>query len=235
MGLSSRLNTIEWEPIQEQLFARGFSVIDKLCSRSECDELIAGYGADENFRKTVIMDRHNFGRGEYKYFASPLPKYVQELRHSLYSPLAIIANDWAEKLKRVGRWPQGHADFLHDCAAAGQIKPTPLMLLYGQGDYNRLHQDLYGEVYFPFQVIVLLSEPEQDFVGGDLVLTEHYPRMQSRPHVPKLAKGSAVIIPTKERPIPGVRGWRQAQMRHGVSEILQGQRFTLGIIFHDAA
>ena len=235
MSVSSRVKTIEWDSVEADLLARGYSVIDDLCSNSECDSLVAGYDKDDQFRKTVVMGRHNFGRGEYKYFANPLPVIVQDLRQSLFQPLAKIANDWADKFARSDRWPESHGEFLQNCLAVGQVKPTPLMLRYGEGDYNRLHQDMYGEVYFPFQVIVLLSEPEQDFFGGDLVLLENYPRMQSRPHVPKLAKGSAVIIPTKERPIPGVRGWRQAKMRHGVSEIVKGQRYTLGIIFHDAA
>jgi hypothetical protein len=224
---------IEWDVIEEQLLARGFSVLEGLCSSLECDELIACYNHEETFRKTVVMARHNFGSGEYKYFASPLPSVVQNLRLGLYSPLAKIANDWAQKLAKAERWPASYSKFSERCKAAGQVKPTPLMLRYGPGDYNRLHQDIYGEVYFPFQVIVLLSEPQQDFVGGDLVLVENCPRQQSRPHVPTLRKGAAVIIPTRERPIPGARGWRQAQIRHGVSEIVSGQRITLGIIFHD--
>jgi hypothetical protein len=226
---------IEWGLIETQLLARGFSVIEGLCSPAQCDELVAGYSVDQKFRKTVVMARHNFGSGEYKYFASPLPEIVQGLRQTLYQPLAQIANDWADKFAKAERWPASYDKFSERCKAAGQVKPTPLMLRYGPGDYNRLHQDIYGEVYFPFQVIVLLSEPQQDFVGGDLVLVENYPRLQSRAHVPKLEKGSAVIIPTRERPIPGARGWRQAQMRHGVSEIIDGQRFTLGIIFHDGS
>ncbi len=235
MGVSRVTKVIAWNTVEADLLTRGYSVIDGLCTHEECDELLSAYANDLVFRKTVVMARHNFGSGEYKYFAYPLPRLVQQLRETLFQPLAKIANDWAEKFARTNRWPEDYDKFLQECAAAHQVKPTPLMLRYGQGDYNRLHQDIYGEVYFPFQVIVLLSEPELDFVGGDLVLIENYPRMQSRPHVPQLVKGSAVIIPSKERPIPGVRGWRQAQMRHGVSEIVKGQRYTLGIIFHDAA
>jgi hypothetical protein len=235
VSVSSVAKVIEWNALETDLLDRGYSVIDGLCSPQECDELLAGYSVDTLFRKTVVMARHNFGSGEYKYFAYPLPGIVQQIRETLFQPLAKIANDWADKFARAYRWPEDYGKFLQECAIANQVKPTPLMLRYGQGDYNRLHQDMYGEVYFPFQVIVLLSEPQLDFEGGDLVLMENYPRMQSRPHVPKLRKGSAVIIPSKERPIPGVRGWRQAQMRHGVSEIVKGQRYTLGIIFHDAA
>ena len=226
--------TIEWDSIEAQLLKRGFGVIDGLCSPAQCDDLVASYAIDKNIRKTVVMARHNFGRGEYKYFANPLPAVVQNLRQSLFPPLAQIANDWATKFNSTERWPESYSEFLQLCSEVGQTKPTPLMLRYREGDYNRLHQDIYGEVYFPFQVIVLLSDAGQDFVGGDLVLVENYPRMQSRPHVPKLQKGAAVIIPTKERPIPGARAWRKAQMRHGVSEIIQGERFTLGIIFHNA-
>jgi len=235
LASEGRTAQFDWGSIEGELLADGYSVLNGLCSPVECDELVASYDTNGQFRKTVIMGRQNFGKGEYKYFSYPLPSLIENLRKNLYTPLAYIANDWAEKFAISTRWPVGHEELLRGCAGAGQVKPTPLMLRYGPGDYNRMHQDMYGDVYFPFQVIVLLSEPQGDFEGGDLVLLENYPRMQSRPHVPKLAKGAAVIIPTKERPIAGVRGWRKAQMRHGVSEIRQGQRYTLGIIFHDAA
>ncbi len=227
--------SLDWSSIENQLLCRGFSVIDELLSHTECDQLMASYKEDVQFRKTVVMDRHNFGQGEYRYFARPLPTLVNELRHALYPPLAIIANDWYKKLGRQERWPDAYQQFIKRCESVGQTKPTPLLLRYLVGDYNRLHQDIYGEVYFPFQVIILLSEKGKDFDGGDLVLVENYPRMQSRPHVAKLEKGTAVIIPTRERPIPGKRGWRQASVRHGVAEIIWGERMTLGIIFHDAA
>lgn len=234
MNLSENVDVLDWRLIGDELLKRGYSVIEGLCGEDDCRELLNFYLQEGLFRKTVNMSRHNFGSGEYKYFSYPLPDKVQLLRESFYSPLAAIANEWSALLEDDMRWPLAHSEFLNQCSSKGQIKPTPLMLQYNSGDYNRLHQDMYGEVYFPFQLIILLSDPTTDFRGGDLVLVENYPRMQSRPHLPKLAKGSAVILPTQLRPIPGARGWRKAKMRHGVTEILAGQRNTLGIIFHDA-
>jgi hypothetical protein len=192
-------------------------------------------GAADRFRSTVTMTRHGFGSGEYKYMAHPLPDLVQNLREQLYRPLCGVANDWAERLRSPRRWPDRHAAFVDICAAAGQRRPTPLLLRYGPGDYNRLHQDLYGEVYFPFQAIVLLDAPQRDFDGGELILVESRPRMQSRPVVIPLARGDAAIIPVRERPIRSSRGWSKAIVRHGVAEIRRGARRTLGVIFHDAA
>jgi hypothetical protein len=214
----------------------GYAVIHTLINDAACAALASLYdGAAVRFRSTVTMARHGFGRGEYKYLARPLPDIVQNLREGLYGPLCGVANDWAERLRTARRWPDHHAEFAAACAAAGQRKPTPLLLRYGPGDYNRLHQDLYGEVYFPFQVIVLLDAPQRDFEGGELILVESRPRMQSRPVVIPLARGDAAIIPVRERPVRSSRSWSRAIVRHGVAEIRRGARRTLGVIFHDAA
>lgn len=234
MNFEKRFSNLDWDALSSGLLERGYGVIDELFSDSECENLREQYDQPKLFRKTVNMARHNFGNGEYKYFAYPLPKLVQQIRFNFYEPLAKLANEWAKLFGDAEVWPDQHQKFLDQCAREGQSKATPLMLKYIKGDYNRLHQDLYGDVFFPFQVIILLSEPEVVFSGGDLILVENTPRMQSRPHLPKLKKGSAVIVPTQERPIPGARGWRRAKMRHGVTELLAGERITLGIIFHDA-
>jgi hypothetical protein len=223
------------EVLRAELDQCGYAVIHSLVDHRACAALASMYdGAADRFRSTVIMTRHGFGRGEYKYMARPLPDLVQNLREQLYAPLRGVANDWAERLRSPRRWPDHHAAFVDICAAAGQRRPTPLLLRYGPGDYNRLHQDLYGEVYFPFQAIVLLDAPQRDFEGGELILVESRPRMQSRPVVIPLAQGDAAIVPVRERPIRGSRGWSKAIVRHGVAEIRRGARRTLGVIFHDA-
>lgn len=234
MSLQQQLQHCDWNALEENLLRHGYAVVDDLLSDAECSLLLECYSDQACFRKTVNMARHNFGNGEYKYFSYPLPELVQQLRTGFYPPLAKIANQWSSLFAEPVCWTENHEEFLKHCQQSGQHKATPLMLKYTAGDYNRLHQDLYGEVYFPFQLILLLSDPGADFEGGNLVLVENYPRMQSRPHVPILQKGSAVIIPTQERPVPGARGWRRAKMRHGVSDIRRGERYTLGIIFHDA-
>jgi hypothetical protein len=214
----------------------GFAVIPGLFDAETCDRAAAMYDDPAvAFRSTVVMGRHGFGRGEYRYFDRPLPALVQGLRETLYPPLAAIGNLWAERLGAAHRWPGEHGELSAQCAAAGQTRPTPLLLTYGPGDYNRLHQDLYGELAFPLQVVVLLDAPGRDFTGGELVLTEGRARMQSRPMVVPLGKGDAVVIPVRERPVQSARGWARATLRHGVSEIRSGRRRTLGIIFHDAA
>ncbi len=214
----------------------GYALIPGLLDAAARAELEAIWEADDGgFRKTVVMGRHGYGQGEYRYFARPLPGVVQQLRDMLYLPLAGIANTWAERLGSSRRWPSTHAELVAECAAVGQTRPTPLMLRYGPGDYNRLHQDIYGELVFPLQVVILLDAPGEDFTGGELVLSEGRARMQSRPIVVPLAQGDAVVIPVRERPIQGARGWAKATMRHGVGEIRSGLRRTLGIIFHDAA
>jgi hypothetical protein len=200
----------------------------------QCAALAQTYASDAPFRSRVVMARHGFGRGEYKYFAYPLPEPVAVLRAAFYPPLAEIANRWNEAMAIDLRYPQEHASYLARCRKAGQTKPTPLLLQYGAGDYNCLHQDLYGEHVFPLQVTLLLSRPGEDFTGGEFVLTEQRPRMQSRAEVVPLAQGEAVIFPVHHRPVRGTRGIYRVNMRHGVSRLRSGHRHTLGIIFHDA-
>ena len=229
------LDDLDWTAIEADLDAHGCAVLPGLLAPDDCAALAGCYERDELFRSRVVMARHGYGQGEYRYFAYPLPAAVERLRRGLYPHLAAIANRWAEALGRPTRFPAGHAAYLDACHAAGQVKPTPLVLRYGPGDYNRLHQDLYGELVFPLQATVLLSRPGQDFTGGEFVLTEQRARMQSRPEVVPLAQGDAVIFPVRERPIPGPRGVSRAVMRHGVSRLRSGTRHTLGVIFHDAA
>src|ERR1700722_7856328 len=214
----------------------GFAMIPPLVDGRTCAELAQLYGAGaERFRSTVTMARHGFGQGEYKYFARPLPPPVTALREALYERLAPIANSWAERLGQDPAWPASHEALAVLCAEAGQTRPTPLLLRYGPGDYNCLHQDLYGAIHFPLQVVLLLDRPGIDFYGGELILVEQRPRRQSRPVVVPLTQGALAVIPVKERPVLSVRGTSRVQMRHGVSTIHRGLRRTLGLIFHDAA
>ncbi len=229
-----RLAGPDWRRIGEALDAHGCAVIGGLLSGDECAALARSYPDDALFRSRVVMARHGFGRGEYKYFAHPLPDIVATLRAALYPPLAEIANRWNTALAIDARYPAAHAEFLDRCHAAGQTKPTPLLLAYGEGDYNCLHQDLYGEHVFPLQVTVLLSEPGGDFTGGEFVLTEQRPRMQSRAEVVPLGRGDGAIFPVHRRPVQGSRGTYGVKLRHGVSRVRSGHRHTLGIIFHDA-
>jgi hypothetical protein len=224
----------DWRRAEEELDAAGCAVLPGLLSAAECREVASLYGDDSHFRSRVVMSRHGFGRGEYKYFARPLPPLVAELRASLYPRLAPVANRWNEALGNAARFPATHAEFLERCRAAGQTRPTPLLLRYGPGDYNCLHQDLYGENVFPLQVAILLSRPGVDFTGGELVLTEQRPRMQSRVEVPPFSQGGGIAFAVNERPVRGARGFYRVRMRHGVSRLRSGERFTLGIIFHDA-
>jgi uncharacterized protein len=216
------------------LEASGHGVIGRLLSARECAAISALYDQPERFRSKVVMARHGYGRGEYQYFANPLPERVLELRRSLYPLLVPVANRWAESLRKPDRFPERLEAYLQRCHAGGQTRPTPLLLRYGPGDFNCLHQDLYGSLSFPFQVAVLLSKPEVDFTGGEFVLTQQRPRMQSRVDVVPLQQGDAVAFAVNERPVQGTRGVYRARMRHGVSEVRSGQRTTLGIIFHDA-
>lgn len=219
----------------EALDAQGAAIIERLLPPDQCAALAAMYRDDALFRSRIDMARHGFGRGEYKYFAYPLPEPVARLRTALYAELAPIANRWHEAMAIATRFPADHASFLARCHAAGQTRPTPLLLQYGPGDYNCLHQDLYGEQVFPLQVVVLLSAPERDFTGGEFVMTEQRPRMQSRPMVLPLRQGDAAVIAVHQRPVQGARASHRVNLRHGVSELRSGQRHTLGIVFHDAA
>ena len=221
--------------MEADLNAYGYATTRPLLTPTQCEQLARGYEADPSaFRSQVIMARHGFGRGEYKYYASPLPKMVQELRKSFYPKLAAIANRWEEMAGRSGEYAPAHDDFLARCHALGQTRPTPLLLKYGPGDYNCLHQDLYGELAFPLQVAFLLSAPRKDFSGGEFVLVEQRPRTQSRVEVVPLSQGEGVIFAVNQRPAQGTRGTYRVTMRHGVSRLRSGERFTLGIIFHDS-
>jgi hypothetical protein len=219
---------------EQDLDARGCAVIERLITPAQCDELAALYPAASGFRSRVVMARHGFGQGEYKYFSYPLPGLVARLRTSLYPQLAPIANRWNAAMGLEARFPEKHAQFLRRCHAAGQRRPTPLLLQYGAGDYNCLHQDLYGEHVFPLQLTILLSEPGKDFTGGEFVMTEQRPRMQSRAEVVPLGKGDAVVFAVHHRPVQGTRGVYRVNLRHGVSRVRSGRRHTAGIIFHDA-
>lgn len=232
--VETRVAGLDWPRIDADLAERGCAVTGPLLTRSECEELAAGYDADEQFRSRVVMARHGFGRGEYKYYGYPLPAVIAVLRPALYRGLAPIANQWNEALDGKAAYPADHDAYLRRCHQAGQKRPTPLLLRYVAGDYNCLHQDLYGDLYFPLQVAFLLSRPGQDFSGGEFVLTEQRPRMQSRAEVVPLEQGQGVIFAVNQRPMQGTRGFYRVSMRHGVSRLRSGQRFTLGVIFHDA-
>jgi len=232
--VDARVQRIDASALDGDLEAQGWSVLPDLLSSAECDHVASLYGQDEGFRSRVVMARHGFGKGEYRYFSYPLPPLVQALRAALYPRLAPLANRWHERMGMSVRFPAGHAEFIARCAASGQARPTPLLLQYGSGDYNCLHQDLYSEHVFPLQLAVLLSEPGTDFGGGEFVLTEQRPRMQTRAAVVPLAKGDAVVFAVNSRPVRGTRGDYRVKMRHGVSKISEGHRHTLGIIFHDA-
>jgi hypothetical protein len=233
-AIGARVNALDWPVLGADLDRYGCAVTGPLLNANECAALAARYPQDGLFRSRVIMARHGFGRGEYKYFSYPLPELIQELRSSLYPALAEVANRWNEAMDIAVRFPAVHEDYLKRCHKAGQGRPTPLLLQYGPGDYNCLHQDLYGEHAFPLQATVLLSDPGKDFSGGEFVLTEQRPRMQSRAEVVPLRQGEAVIFPVHHRPVQGTRGVYRVNMRHGVSRIREGRRHTLGVIFHDA-
>jgi len=234
-ALAERVQAIDWAAVARELDAQGAARIERLLMPGECTGLAALYAHDAHFRSRVVMARHGFGRGEYRYFRYPLPAPIAELREAFYAPLAPIANRWHDALGIAVRFPATHAEFIARCHAAGQVEPTPLLLQYGAGDYNCLHQDLYGEHVFPLQVVLLLSEPGRDFDGGEFVMTEQRPRMQSRPIVLTLRQGDAAVIAVQHRPVQGTRGIYRVNMRHGVSRLLSGHRHTAGIIFHDAA
>jgi uncharacterized protein len=225
----------DWAQAHDDLNRDGVTRIPGLLDASDCAAMQACYGDSERFRSRIVMQRHGFGRGEYQYFRDPLPARVQQLRQALYPHLAPVANRWAEQLRQPQRFPAAHAEFRAHCHAAGQKRLTPLLLRYTAGDYNCLHQDLYGPLVFPLQLVVLLNEPGSDFDGGELVLVEQRPRMQSRPQVVPLRRGDAAIFAVNHRPVTGTRGAYRVALRHGVSKLHRGERYTLGIIFHDAA
>jgi len=227
------VNRLDWDGIAAELDRQGWAIVPAFLAAAECERMTALYDVEEGFRKQVIMARHGYGSGEYRYFAYPLPALVAGLRAGLYPRLAPIANRWHQRMNIGVRFPDDHADFIARCHAGGQLRPTPLMLRYGAGDYNCLHQDLYGEHVFPLQAAILLSAPDA-FTGGEFILTEQRPRMQSRAEVVPLAQGDAVIFAVNQRPVQGARGSYRVTMRHGVATVRSGRRHTLGIIFHDA-
>ena len=233
-SIVDRIEAFDWKGISRGMDERGSAIVEGLLSPDECRSLAALYAKEDAFRSRVVMERHGFGRGEYKYFAYPLPNIMFGLRSALYSRLVPIANRWNDAMGIAVRYPEKHADFLARCHAAGQVRPTPLLLKYGADDYNCLHQDLYGAHVFPLQVAILLSEPAADFTGGEFVITEQRPRMQSRPEVIPLCQGDAVIFAVQHRPVQGKRGVYRVNLRHGVSRVRSGTRLTAGVIFHDA-
>jgi hypothetical protein len=233
--VEARVQSIDWTRVSDSLDGYGFATFEQLLTAGECNELASLYVDDNRFRSKVVMARHGFGRGEYKYFTYPLPEPIARLRTSLYPQLAEVANRWNAAMGVDVRFPSDHAAFLERCHEAGQKRATPLLLQYVAGDYNCLHQDLYGAHVFPLQVAILLSEPSRDFTGGEFVITEQRPRMQSRASVARLGQGDAVVFAVHHRPVAGTRGTYRVNLRHGVSEVLTGRRHTLGIIFHDAA
>lgn len=233
--IEARIERVDWTAVENGLDQRGNATVVALLRQSECNELATLYDENGFYRSRVIMGRHGFGRGEYRYYDYPLPKLIAELRRTAYAHLAPIANRWNVRLGVSVRYPPTLAEFTQRCHEAGQCRPTPLILRYDVGDYNCLHQDLYGEQVFPLQLAVLLSEPERDFTGGEFVMTEQRPRMQSRCEVVPLRRGDAVIFAVNERPVQGSRGTYQVKLRHGVSRLRSGRRHALGVIFHDAS
>jgi uncharacterized protein len=224
----------DWSRVVQDLDAHGSALLPNVLTTSDCGDLVGLYPDDRHFRSRIVMAQHGFGRGEYKYFAYPLPGVVAALRTALYARLAPTANRWSVSMDVDVRYPDAHENFVTRCHRAGQTRPTPLLLKYGEGDFNALHQDLYGEHVFPLQVAILLSEPGDDFTGGEFVLTEQRPRMQSRVEVVPLHRGDAVVFAVHNRPVQGTRGVYRVNMRHGVSRVRSGRRYTLGVIFHDA-
>ncbi len=234
MGIESRLSEIDWNSIKASLNEVGFATVPHILSPQQCQTLIENYDDTQAYRKTVVMERYRFGMGEYKYFNYPLPEITQKLRNGIYPHLAPIANEWMRLLKIDTTYPSTLADLHTLCHASGQFKPTPLILKYGPGGYNTLHQDLYGTVYFPIQAVFFLDEPRLDYTGGEFVMTQQTPRAQSKAIVLSPKKGDMLLFTTSFRPVKGTKGYYRVNMKHGVSEVREGQRHTLGIIFHDA-
>lgn len=228
------LDRIDWTDVEHRLLRDGYALIDDALDEARCAELRAGYAASDAFRSRVVMERHNFGRGEYQYYAYPLPPLIAGLRSTAYAQLAPIANRWMETLRLTDRFPAAQQEMLALCAEHGQERPTALILKYGAGDFNALHQDLYGEIAFPFQLTFFLSEPDADYTGGEFVLVEQRPRAQSRPEVLRPRRGAMLVFPNRYRPVVSKTGTYRTTFRHGVSLVRSGERYTLGIIFHDA-
>ena len=234
VDIDTRVEAVDWASASTHLDGYGWAMLRKLLTADECQTIARLYEDDRRFRSHVVMARHGFGRGEYKYFTYPLPDIVADLRRAIYPNLVPIANRWNASMGIDVRYPDAHADFIARCHKAGQTRPTPLLLQYAAGDYNALHQDLYGEHVFPLQLTILLSEPERDFTGGEFVLTEQRPRMQSRAEVVPLRRGDAVVFAVHHRPVHGTRGTYRVTLRHGVSRLRSGHRHAVGVIFHDA-
>jgi hypothetical protein len=232
--LKKAFDTLDWQIIHAQLDDCGYALTNSLLTSEECDRIVRMYGSEELFRNRVVMQRHNFGRGEYRYFADPLPRVIAMLREFFYAPLSLIANEWATRMKQNVRYPPTLSEFLKMCARARQAKPTPLLLHYEKDDYNCLHQDIYGEIGFPLQVACVLSEVGMDYSGGEFLLSEQRPRAQTRAEAITIRKGQFIIFPNRYRPVRGARGDYRVNMRHGVSRLRSGQRYALGIIFHNA-
>ncbi len=229
------LDDLNWPAISTTVNEKGFAQLSGLLTKADCAHLINFYTQDKLFRSTINMQRYRFGQGEYKYFSYPLPPLIQQLREQLYTPLAAVANQWANLLGSDTTYPQSHVDFISTCHQHKQNRPTPLILHYQTGGFNTLHQDLYGEIYFPFQVVIVLSQQKEDYQGGEFVMTEQLPRAQSRANVLTPNQGDALIFTTNFRPVKGTRGYYKSKMKHGISEVMSGERYALGIIFHDAA
>ncbi len=230
-----RFYSIDWSTVEADLNENGYAIISRILDEQECNDLVSSYEDEKQYRSRIVMSRHNFGRGEYKYYSYPLPGLIQDLRSRIFESLSSIANNWSRSLRKDKLYPANLKDYVKSCSQRGQSRPTPLILKYESGDYNCLHQDLYGEEVFPYQVAICLSEPGKDFTGGEFVLTHQRPRMQSVVDVIPLRKGDAVIFPVKDRPVLGKRGYFTVKMKHGVSKVRSGNRYVLGIIFHDAS
>jgi len=230
----NKISTIDWQVVTNEMHTNGYAIIPKLLTNKQCSELIQGYHNADSYRKTVVMERYRFGLGEYKYFNYPLPTLIQTIRETIYPNLAPIANTWMKLLNIATIFPDKHPGLLKQCHENDQVKSTVLILKYGKGGYNTLHQDLYGDVYFPIQTVLFLNEPEEDYTGGEFVLTQQMPRAQSKAIVLKPTKGDMLIFTTNFRPVKGGKGYYRVNMKHGVSEVNSGERHTLGIIFHDA-
>ncbi len=233
-NLTTRIAAIDWNKVASEMNEKGYAIVRKVLSKQQCQELIDLYEKSDGYRKTVAMERYRFGLGEYKYFDYPLPKIIQTLRKEIYPKLAPIANSWMQVLKMERRFPESYGELQAQCHANHQMKPTPLILKYGKGGFNTLHQDLYGDVFFPLQSVFFLNEPDIDFTGGEFVMTQQTPRAQSRAIVLKPKKGEMLIFTTNFRPVRGKRGYYRVNMKHGVSELHSGERHTMGVIFHDA-